>query len=448
MYKILVADDEKIARLVLEKELTEAGYEVYTAGNGIEASNLIQQIQFDVAILDVYMPHKTGFELVKEIKQKARETIILLMTAYASIESAVDAIKLGADDYLDKPYDLSQLVKKIEQLLQIRSQKAKHKKVKIVKESNLTGESLLMRKIQLTIEKVKNLATTVLITGESGTGKGVIARELHALGNRNHLPFIHVDCASLSQNLIESELFGYEKGAFTGANQLKKGKFEIAKEGIIFLDEVGTLPLNLQSKLLTVLQDKSFYRIGGVESIPMNARVIAATNEKIEKNVEKGSFREDLFYRLNVIRLEVPPLRLRKDDIYQLADHFITEFCQTMNLTELAVTPDFFDCLQQYKWPGNIRELENAIESSVALCDGLTLKGTDLPINIAQDTIQINNHNPENYFKQSIKNQEIITILEALEKFDGHRENTATYLGITRRSLQYKLKKYNLLAKN
>ncbi|ALS00389.1 hypothetical protein ATZ33_03070 [Enterococcus silesiacus] len=447
MYKILVADDEKVALLVLERELSDAGYDVYTANDGKAASQLIQDQHFDIVILDVYMPYKNGFELVKEIKKKSTNTIILLVTAYASIENAVDAIKLGAEDYLDKPYDLSQLLQKIAQLLQIRLQKSKDHKIKVTKNSNLIGESPLMKKIQSTLEKVKELTTTVLITGESGTGKGVVARELHSLGKFKELPFIHVDCASLSQNLIESELFGYEKGAFTGANSLKQGKFEIAKNGIIFLDEVGTLPLNLQSKLLTVLQDKQFYRIGGVESISMHARVIAATNENIEKNVETGLFREDLFYRLNVIRIEIPPLRLRKEDIPHLAEKFIEEFSLSMNHDELIIAPYFLECLQKYEWPGNIRELENAIESSVALCDGRTLKETDLPINIAKKAIQASN-SQENYFKQSIKNQEIITILESLEKFDGHREKTANYLGITRRSLQYKLKKYNLLSKS
>lgn len=439
MHKILVADDEEISLSILEGELIEEGYDVYTASDGKIASELIEKHDFDLAILDVVMPYKDGFELTVDFKKNSSNTSIILITAHSSIESAVDAIKMGANDYLDKPYNIDLLLAKTRQLLNLKESKNSQPKF-------ISGESQSVKKLERTISKVINLNTTILITGESGTGKGVVAKEIHALGNRKNKPFVHLDCASLTNSLIESELFGYEKGAFTGAEERQEGKFELSEDGIVFLDEIGTLSLELQTKLLTVLQDKSFYRIGGKERIPMDARVIAATNENLEDMVYEKKFREDLFYRLNVIQIEVPPLRERREDIKNLAQNFIMDFSNDMEKGITEIENEFFEDLYQYDWPGNIRELENAMESTVALNSSQLIQSSDLPSRIlSQIKKEPVFEESSNVMQKSVENQEVQIIIESLEKFDGHREKTAKYLGISRRSLQYKLKKYDLL---
>lgn len=439
MHKILVADDEEISLSILEGELIEEGYDVYTASDGKIASELIEKHDFDLAILDVVMPYKDGFELTVDLKKNSSNTSIILITAHSSIESAVDAIKMGANDYLDKPYNIDLLLAKTRQLLNLKESKNSQPKF-------ISGESQSVKKLERTISKVINLNTTILITGESGTGKGVVAKEIHALGNRKNKPFVHLDCASLTNSLIESELFGYEKGAFTGAEERQEGKFELSEDGIVFLDEIGTLSLELQTKLLTVLQDKSFYRIGGKERIPMDARVIAATNENLEDMVYEKKFREDLFYRLNVIQIEVPPLRERREDIKNLAQNFIMDFSNDMEKGITEIENEFFEDLYQYDWPGNIRELENAMESTVALNSSQLIQSSDLPSRIlSQIKKEPVFEESSNVMQKSVENQEVQIIIESLEKFDGHREKTAKYLGISRRSLQYKLKKYDLL---
>ena len=288
--------------------------------------------------------------------------------------------------------------------------------------------------------KIKDLNTTVLITGESGTGKGMLAREIHRLGNRKAKPFVHVDCAFLPRELIESELFGHEKGSFTGATASKKGKFELAEDGIIFLDEIGTLPLDLQAKLLNVLQERCIDKIGGTKKIPMRARVIAATNENMEKNVSNGTFREDLYYRLNVIHLEIPPLRYRKNDIPGLARYFLELHAKAMGKSVNEIEPGFWECLRSYDWPGNVREIRNFVERIVVMS--------------ASDVVKIRHFPPELLSvpavqkapppKPSSSDDEREQIIAALKLNNGHRENTTRYLGISRRTLQYKLKRYGL----
>ena len=306
-----------------------------------------------------------------------------------------------------------------------------------------------MSQIEAQVMKIKDLNTTILITGESGTGKGMLAKEIHRLGNRKDRPFVHVDCAFLPRELIESELFGHEKGSFTGATSSKKGKFELAEDGIIFLDEIGTLPLDLQAKLLNVLQERCIDKIGGTKKVPMRARVIAATNENMEQNVSSGTFREDLYYRLNVIHLEMPPLRYRKNDIPGLARYFLDLHARAMGKTVGEIEPGFWECLRSYDWPGNVRELENALESALALSDDRMLKVEDLPIRISsgrrrpapRDVQQGQAGGPP----LSLEEQEILAIVAALERNNGHREKTAQELGISRRTLQYKLRRFHLI---
>lgn len=444
MIKILVAEDEQIMLNILEDELNSAGYYVTVAKDGAEASDLCQKNKFDVVLLDVKMPHKSGIEVLKEIRSLSKEPVVIMITAFASIENAVEAMRLGANDYITKPYDINELLDKIYKIAKISFLKRKTFIPEDDTKSTLFGNNDFIRQIKHMIKKVRDLNTTVLITGENGTGKGVIAKEIHYTSNRKDLPFVHVDCAAIPENLIESELFGYEKGAFTGANTNKKGKFELALGGTIFLDEIGTLPLNLQAKLLNTLQEKTIDRVGGTNRIPYDARIIAATNESLEKCVENKTFRQDLYYRLNVVRIEVPPLRYRKDDIIKLASLFIERFTQDMNKQIRGAEERFWEYLECYEWPGNVRELENVIESAIALCDTEILTTKDLPMRIYKKNF-VKSTFIENDNKISLKEQEYFTIMAALEKFDGHREKTAQYLGISRRSLQYKLKSYNLI---
>lgn len=444
MIRILIAEDELIMLNILENELQSAGYFVTVAKDGAEASALCSKNKFDVILLDVKMPYKSGIEVLKEVRSSSKEPAIIMITAFASIENAVEAMRLGADDYITKPYDINELLDKIAKIAKIRNLKRKMLIPEDDTKSTLCGDDTFIRQIKHTIKKIKDLNTTVLITGENGTGKGVIAKEIHYTSNRKDLPFVHVDCAALPENLIESELFGYEKGAFTGANTNKKGKFELALGGTIFLDEIGTMPLNLQAKLLNTLQEKTIDRVGGTNRIPYEARIIAATNENLEKCVENKTFRQDLYYRLNVVRIEVPPLRYRKDDIVKLAKLFIDRFTQDMNKNISGVEDKFWEYLKCYEWPGNVRELENVIESAIALCDTEILTSKDLPMRICKNNFA-KNISLENDIKISLKEQEYFAIMAALEKFDGHREKTAQHLGISRRSLQYKLKSYNLI---
>ena len=443
MIKVLIAEDELIMLNILEKELSDVGYCVSVAKNGNEASTLCSNNQFDVIILDIHMPYKSGIEVLKEIRLFSKESIVIMITAFASIESAVESIKLGADDYITKPYDTNDLLNKVSQNIKHRNLRKPSRKAEDDHLANFGKDYVSIKQIDTTIDKIKDLNITVLITGQSGTGKGVVAKKIHYSSIRKDLPFVHVDCASLPENLIESELFGYEKGAFTGATVSKKGKFELAQNGTIFLDEIGALPLNLQAKLLTALQEKTIDRLGGINRIPFDARIIAATNENLEKNVENKTFRQDLFYRLNVVRLELPPLKYRKDDIIKLSKMFINRYIRDMNKSINEVEDKFWEALESYEWPGNVRELENVIESVIALCDTQVLTYKDLPSRIYKNDFNKKNSLGDE-IKISLKEQEFLAIMAALEKFDGHREKTAQFLGISRRTLQYKLKSYNI----
>ena len=444
MIKILVAEDEKIMLDILESELDHAGYDVTAAKDGAEASALCSENHYDIILLDVKMPHKSGIEVLEEIRADSKLPVVIMITAFASIENAVEAMKLGADDYITKPYDINELLNKISDIVKIRNLKRKIMATDDDFGTVLCRDNNFLWQIKHTINKIKDLNITVLITGEHGSGKGVVAKEIHYSSNRKDLPFIHVDCASLPEHLIESELFGYEKGAFTGASRNKKGKFEMAEGGTIFLDEIGTLPRNLQSKLLIAIQEKTIDRVGGMKRVPYKARIIAATNENLEKSVEEKKFRQDLYYRLNVVRIEVPPLRERQDDIIKLTKQFIERSKKNMNKFVRHIDSQFWECLQCYEWPGNVRELENVIESVIALCDSENLTVGDLPDRISKNKNRENSSNI-NDADISLKDQEYYAIMAALEKFAGHREKTAEYLGISRRSLQYKLKKHHIV---
>jgi len=445
MFHILLVDDETIFLNILKKELEMRGYDVAAESDGGRAMERFQQVQFDVVILDINLPNKSGYDILKEIRASNQNCNIILITAYASIEGAVQGMKLGANDYLQKPFELKTLLDKIDQLANSASFRSSRPEVQ-VSTPTITrlspSNNRLMVMVAHTIDRVKDTNATVLITGENGSGKGVAAKMIHYSSKRANEPFMLVDCAALPENLIESELFGYEKGAFTGAVGRRKGKFELAGKGTIFLDEIGILPQHLQTRLLTVLQERYFFRVGGETRVPVNARIIAATNENLEERIKSGAFREDLYYRLNVVHIEIPPLRLRKEDIPLLARSILAQQAESLSVPLPPVEPAFFHALCAYQWPGNMRELENVLESSLILCDGKQLSPSNLPLRIYGSATNANSVHMQQVTEQS----EITAIKAALKQSGGNRENTAKLLGISRRTLQYKLKKYGLLS--
>ena len=439
--RVLIADDEKAICELLKNDFDPFVYSVDLANDGEEAIRKYNRQAYDVVVLDVNMPRKTGLDVLRHIKAEKKDTIVVMMTAFGSIDGAVQCMKLNADDYITKPFFPESLVEKVTQLLTLQS------KFRQIPERGgelspvLYGSSAPVRELRRMIDKVKNAGSTVLLTGESGTGKGVVARILHYTSEHAEKPFVHVDCASLPENLIESELFGYEKGAFTGANNTKQGKFELARDGTVFLDEISTLTPALQSRLLVVLQDRTFEHVGGVRKIPMKGRIIAATNENLEESIKRGKFRADLYYRLNIVCLEMPPLRAHREDIRELADAFIAQHQRTIGIRVDTVDDDVWVALMQYDWPGNVRELQNVLESAMVLSDDHRLSLKNLPDRVAR---AVQGAAPAAHVL-SLEGQEIRTIVAALEKHNGHREKTARELGISRRALQYKLAKYHLI---
>lgn len=439
--RILIVDDEQITLRALREEFAAAGYAVTTAADGQAALEQLARQHFHLLLLDMHLPQKSGMEVLRECRTNAPDTLVIIITAYASVETAVSAMRLGAADYITKPYDIDDLLARAEQLL--AAALVLEPKAPAAKGTNreFLGADPQIQKIRKTVERVRDIPTSVILTGESGTGKGILAKQIHYTGVRAKRPFIHINCAAIPENLMESEIFGHEKGSFTGASQTQKGKFELAGEGTIFLDEIGLLSLNLQSKLLNVLQECTFERVGGTQPIPLKARIISATNEDLEQAVAQGRFREDLYFRLNVIRIDIPPLRYRKGDIPALTELFLTRFQEKLGKRIPSIDPSFYHVLMRYDWPGNVRELENALESAVALSGDSALTPDALPMRITQKMADYTEAPaPKTTFKAYLEQQEANAILSALERFGGHRGKTAEYLGISKRTLQYKLK--------
>lgn len=441
--KILIADDEVVILKVMCEELISAGYAVDTACDGEDACYKFSKNIYDLVILDNKMPKKNGLDVLKHIKKQDPAVTVIMMTAFGTISHAVEAMKHGAYDYITKPFDNDDFVEKVKRVIKIKDSMSP-KFYSANEDDELVGQSKAIEEIRKKIAKIKDLDTTILLTGESGTGKGIIARDIHYLSHRKQSPFVHVNCAVLPENLIDSELFGHEKGAFTGANESKKGKFEIAAEGTIFLDEITSLDHSLQAKLLTALQEKRFEKIGSNKTVKLNARIIAATNANLEEAVRANRFREDLYYRLNVITIECPPLRYRKDDIKVLTDHFIKVFNRRLHKQITDISVGVWHVLTHYNWPGNVRELQNTIESSMALSSDNTLKETDLPLRIRKKVCE-SQVSEEQADCSILEVEEIKAIKKALARNKGHRENTAKELSVSRRTLQYKLKKFGLL---
>jgi DNA-binding NtrC family response regulator len=447
--KILVVDDERGMREFLKAAFEGEGYNVATAANGTEALELLGKSSFHLVVSDIRMPDLGGIELLAKIKEDSTSTSVVVITAYGSIEGAVEAMKKGASDYLTKPLNLDELRIVVRNILQNRrlSEENTYLKDELSKEyqiENFIAHSPKMVEVLRLIRDVAPTPTTVLIRGESGTGKELVARAIHNLSDRKERVFVAVNCAALSETLLESELFGHEKGAFTGAISQRKGRFETADGGTLFLDEIGEMSSSMQAKLLRVLEEKSFERVGGTKTIGVDVRIISATNKDLEKAIAEGAFREDLYYRLNVVSIVLPPLRERREDIIPLAESFLDRCNRKLKKRFLGISSEARDLLLGYGWGGNIRELENAIERAAIVAKGNVLGVEDLPLSLRKDAIGIEKEKdaPE---ISTLAEMERRMILKALREVKGSREEVARALGISVRNLQYKLKEYRIV---
>jgi DNA-binding NtrC family response regulator len=451
MKKILIVEDEKIACNSLGQFLTRRGYEPVCRYTLHSASDIIISERFDIYLIDVRLPDGNGLELIPKIRGICPDAIIIILTAYATIEDAVTALKTGSDHYLIKPVDLDELLIILKREQERRSLKVENTSLKAYVSSlsgfdNLIGKSDSMLPVITRIKKLCLSDANVLITGESGTGKELAARTLHYSGMRQNNNFVAVNCAAIPVHLLESELFGYVKGAFTGAIRDHQGKFEYADGGTIFLDEIGELSQELQAKLLRVLQEKAFEKLGSNEKIQVDLRIIASTNKNLKELVERGEFREDLYWRLNVVEIHMPPLRERQEDIELLAHYFLKKFAAQQAKEAPRVSPEIMNIFRHYPWPGNIRELENVIERALALAETAEITINLLPTRLRNlenrdDAIP---EAKEAQLKQMLGDFERNVILKALRAENGNRQNTAKRLGISLRTLQYKLKEHGI----
>ena len=445
LFRILVADDEATQRELVCGFLKKQGFEVTAAANGEEALELFRQEPVELILTDQRMPNRSGLELLTAARAIHPEIAVIVMTAYGNIETAVEAMKAGADDYLTKPLHLEELLHKIQRICERHRLYAENQELRAALESRhriegIIGDSGQMMEVISLVRRVAASEATALIRGESGTGKELIAKAIHYAGPRATRALIRVNCAALPEALLESELFGHEKGAFTGAVAARKGRFELADGGTLFLDEIGDLPLHLQAKLLRVLQEKEFERVGSNQTLKVNVRILSATHRDLEALIKSGRFREDLYYRLNVVTLVVPPLRERRQDIPALMDHFLTHFAEKNGKAIRGFTLDARQVLLRYDYPGNVRELENLIERAVVLTRSDVIGRGDLPLTLEESEERIDKEN----LTAAVEGLERRMIKEALARAGGIQTRAADLLGITERALRYKLKKYGL----
>ena len=433
--RILVVDNEERMCHVLKAALETEQYTVGIAFDGSSALETFRRDPYDLLIVDLKMPGIDGISVLEQVKKENSHTEVILMTAYASAQTAVEAMKKGAYDYLVKPFEMDELKLKVEHVLE--KQRISQENVSLRNElrmkfslKNVIGQSEAMQKIYRMVHKVTKSDVTVLLLGESGTGKELVARAIHELSARATFPFVAVNCGALPEQLLESELFGYEKGAFTGADKRKLGHFEVAGEGTIFLDEIGEISPATQVKLLRVLQAHELVRVGGTEAIPVKARVTAATNRNLEEALKNGEFREDLYYRINVFPIVLPPLRDRRDDIPDLVSHFLKKH----GGPQTQIQPDALSPLLNYQWPGNVRELENILERTIIMSGGGVLTTTDLPSHIVSG-IQVTVGDFESSQEFHLDKVERDLIIQALKKSEGNKTEAAKLLGVTRRKL-------------
>ncbi len=439
--RILIVDDEAVVRESLGNWFREEGYAVDVAGSGKETLQKLGEHAYDIFLIDIKMPGMDGLQLQRRIREINPEATIIIMTAYASVETAVEAMKQGAYDYIVKPFDPDHLEHVIRNAVERKHLVAENIRLRThLQETALfheiVGQSPAIQRVLEQIRLVAPSETTVLIRGESGTGKELVARAIHANSPRRYMPIVVVNCGALAEGIIESELFGHEKGAFTGAHYRRKGKFELADGGTLFLDEIGDISLKTQVDLLRVLEEKKICRVGGNTPIPVDFRLIAATNKNLEALVAEGRFREDLYYRINVFSITIPPLRERPEDIPLLAEHFRKKFAQSMNKPVLGISPAAMELLRKHDWPGNVRELQNAIERAVLVCRGREIQPEDLPLHV--------NEAREPAVGKSLADMERQHIRRILQETNWNISQAARLLGIDRVTLYNKIKRYDL----
>ncbi len=444
MARILVVDDTEMMRDSLAATLARDGHEVVAAGDGpVAISRLSSSARFDLLITDLKMPKMTGIELLTEAKRIRPELPVVLMTAFATVTTAVEAMKLGAYDYIQKPFDGDEIKLLVDRTLEhnrlIRENQALRSMAEMNAPRPLIGDSQVMRDVKQRIDLVAKSSATVLIRGESGTGKEVVARAIHAASERRERPMLAVNCAALSENLLESELFGHEKGAFTGADRLRRGRFELADGGTLLLDEISEIPASLQAKLLRVLQESTFERVGSSMTQQVDVRVVATSNRDLEKSVDEGKFRQDLFYRLNVVPIELPPLRHRPEDIYELCRHFLHSISKRENTPFRHMESEAVRLFQRYNWPGNVRELQNIIERACVLeTEPGVLRASLIEPWLKNKPMA----SVDALAGKPLADIEKQVILSTLQQFKGHRIKTAGALGIGVRTLGIKLKRW------
>ena len=458
MPTILVVDDEPNYLIVLSELLRDEKFEVYTAPGTDEAMGIVKEVDLDLVITDMQMPVKDGSVLMREVKDYNSDLPVIIITAYAEVEKAVAAMQAGAFSYLAKPFSNDELIATIARAVShyglikenIRLREEMKQRSGF---DTMVGKNPQMIQIYELIKKVAPTPASVLITGESGTGKELVAKAIHVNSPREPFPFITVNCAALAENLLESELFGHEKGAFSDAATMRKGRFELANQGTIFLDEIGEIPLSLQSKLLRLLQEKNFERVGGIQTIDVDVRIISATNKDLKEEVQQGRFREDLFYRLNVIHLALPALRDRMDDIPLLVDHFLKKCGTNLGKQKLEISPEALRLLVNLPWEGNVRELENTIERAAILCNEDVIEPDDVqPESVSIDKSSEWSREVDilDYIPDSVELNDVLYTVEerllkrALEKTGHVQARAAEQLGITKSLLQYKMKKYGI----
>jgi len=451
---ILVADDDASIRSLLKQLLSDEGYSVVEATTGTEVVEKVKDVNPDLVIMDVRMPELDGIEALSKLKVSSPKTSVLIMTAFGSSNNAIRAMELGAFDYITKPFELDKISHTVKRVIEYRDltsevQVLRDEISSLVQTERIVGNSPAMQEVYKTIGKVAKADATVLITGESGTGKEIVAEALHYNSNRRSGPMVKVSCAALPETLLEAELFGHEKGSFTGAMTQRRGRFEMADKGTIFLDEIGEMSLPMQTKLLRVLQERKIERVGSSLPIKVDIRIICATNKDLQRQVEQQKFRDDLFYRLNVINIHMPPLRDRKEDIPALVEHFLAKHRYSATAQPAAISEEALKRLMEYEWPGNVRELENVIERAVVLSRGQIITSRELPFGDHEageheeeggDEVSVE----KSFFKKSVAQFEKDLIMKALRDATGNRSKAAEMLGIYRRLLYAKIKEYGL----
>jgi len=454
--RILVVDDEESIREFLEIMLKKEGYEVTIAEDGLKAKEVLAKKSFDMVISDMQMPNMTGIELLKHVKESYPDVVFMMITAFGTTETAVDAMKMGAYDYVTKPFKIDEVRMNIANALRSKNLETEVRVLKkeLVKEysfQNMIGNSPAMHSIFDLVKRVSQAPTNVLITGESGTGKEVVAKAIHYNGPLKDRPFVTINCGAIPENLMESEMFGHKKGSFTGAIVDKSGLFEVADGGTLFLDEVGELPVSIQVKLLRAIQERVIRRVGAVDDIKIEVRIIAATNRNLEEMVSKGTFRQDLFYRLNVIGIRTPSLRERQDDIPLLANHFLRKYNEKLNKSISMISTEAMEILKKYNYPGNVRELENMIERTVALEGGSTILPESLPPMVnttggrkmaSSNEIEIGDDGLD--LDKVMGQIEKELLVKAIHGAGGIKKKAAKLLHISFRSMRYRIEKYNL----